>query len=286
MSEALLISDAVLEQIRDALLEMQSIVKTDFTDRDKRREAVRSGGKLDIKLSNLINIVKPLENSKDRINYHEQLRKQRDTDGSVWEFKVSDYTTKLVGFGTTGGIMVVRGDGTTYFYADYRITERKQLHPFDATPANRWSLETGNGEDPHPDIINQERAKLQLGYLTDDELANAVFLHADKNPSMDAVMSGKALMPIVYLTAAKERIRWLSRKLEQSRQLTTALQSPGYVIELGGQYSEEEIADIAEALEMMKKSSHIETGMLYFPPGSPGRPVTVQTEWLKQMKKV
>jgi oligoribonuclease NrnB/cAMP/cGMP phosphodiesterase (DHH superfamily) len=35
---------------------------------------------------------------------------------------------------------------------------------------------------------------------------------------MNDVISGKAKMPIVYLTATKERIRWLSRKLTAALQ--------------------------------------------------------------------
>ena len=65
------------------------------------------------------------------------------------------------------------------------------------TPASKWRK---NGEeDPHGhhDHYNGERARLCKGYLTDDEMANAVYLQ----PS------------IGNLTAAKERIRWISRAL-------------------------------------------------------------------------
>jgi hypothetical protein len=63
------------------------------------------------------------------------------------------------------------------------------------TPSSRWS-EDGS-PDPHGTRYECERAALPLGYLTDDELANIVFI--DPN--------------IVNLTAAKDRIRWLSRAL-------------------------------------------------------------------------
>jgi hypothetical protein len=67
------------------------------------------------------------------------------------------------------------------------------------TIAAKWRE---NGEqDPHGDQYDCEREKLCKGDLTDDELANAVFLCPD----------------IGNLTAAKERIRWLSRKLEQTK---------------------------------------------------------------------
>ncbi|MCW3733619.1 hypothetical protein, partial [Burkholderia cenocepacia] len=62
-----------------------------------------------------------------------------------------------------------------------------------------------------------ERAALTLGTLTDDELANAVFMHGNERPPIQDVIAGTAFMPIVYLTAAKERIRWLSRALETAR---------------------------------------------------------------------
>lgn len=70
------------------------------------------------------------------------------------------------------------------------------------TAAARWR---GEGKpDPHGDRFNGERAALTKGELTDDELANAVFL-CDHRTSFES---------IVWLTAAKERIRWLSRKVE------------------------------------------------------------------------
>lgn len=80
------------------------------------------------------------------------------------------------------------------------------------TPAAHWAA---NGEpDPHGTTYDCERAALALGNLTDDELANAVFLHGDGQPSTADLLSGKALLPSVYLAAAKERIRWLSRQLQ------------------------------------------------------------------------
>lgn len=85
--------------------------------------------------------------------------------------------------------------------------------PASETPSSRWKE---NGEpDPHGTRYDCERAALCMGDLTDDELANAVFLHGDTNPSFSDIASGKAVMPIAYLTAAKDRIRWLSRKLTE-----------------------------------------------------------------------
>lgn len=80
-----------------------------------------------------------------------------------------------------------------------------------STPANRWSEE--GKEDPFKNYNDLERANLTLGDYTDDELANAVFLNGNHTPPFEEILNGTAKMPIVYLTAAKERIRWLSRKL-------------------------------------------------------------------------
>lgn len=81
----------------------------------------------------------------------------------------------------------------------------------DGTPSSRWAA---NGEpDPHGNRYDCERAALAMGDMTDDELANAVFLHGDSEPSIADLASGKAILPIAYLTAAKDRIRWLSRRL-------------------------------------------------------------------------
>lgn len=73
------------------------------------------------------------------------------------------------------------------------------------TPAARWRE---NGKtDPHGTAYDCERSRLCLGDLSDDEIANEVFLH----PS------------ITNLTAAKERIRWLSRRLIETQQPSDSL---------------------------------------------------------------
>lgn len=70
--------------------------------------------------------------------------------------------------------------------------------PAQGTPASRWREK---GEiDPHGTRYDCERASTAGGHLTDDEVANAVFL----DPS------------IQNLTIAKDRIRWLSRKLAEA----------------------------------------------------------------------
>lgn len=63
------------------------------------------------------------------------------------------------------------------------------------TPVANWREE--KQEDPHGTHYDGERAKLAGGQYTDDEVANMVYM----NPG------------IANLTVAKERIRWLSRKL-------------------------------------------------------------------------
>ena len=87
----------------------------------------------------------------------------------------------------------------------------------EATPAARWRAE--GRSDPHGDRYDCERAKLGLGNMTDDELANAVFMHGGDRLDLAAVIRGEP-SPISLLTAAKDRIRWLSRQLEAAKQAT------------------------------------------------------------------
>lgn len=72
------------------------------------------------------------------------------------------------------------------------------------TPAAHWR-EKGE-PDPHGTRYACERAALLYGNLTDDEVANAVYL-CDHRSSFAS---------IGYLTAAKDRIRWLSRALVEA----------------------------------------------------------------------
>jgi len=92
-----------------------------------------------------------------------------------------------------------------------------------STPSSNWSKQ---GEpDYHPDLIDKERGELMMGSYTDDELANAVFMYG--NPSdrekHERLMKGE-IMDIAYLTAGKERIRWLSRHLEKALAANAALE--------------------------------------------------------------
>lgn len=91
------------------------------------------------------------------------------------------------------------------------------------TPGSRWAA---SGEpDPHGTRYDCERAALVMGDLTDDELANAVFMHGNERQTM-ADLVGGATPAIGYLTAAKDRIRWLSRALAAAESLS-AQPSPG-----------------------------------------------------------
>lgn len=83
------------------------------------------------------------------------------------------------------------------------------------TPSARWFQ---NGEpSPFPDLVNQERGSLMLGNLTDFELANEVYMYGDRSDAekQRAILNGE-IISIAYLTAAKERIRWLSTHLESA----------------------------------------------------------------------
>jgi uncharacterized phage infection (PIP) family protein YhgE len=83
------------------------------------------------------------------------------------------------------------------------------------TPSAEWR-EAGQ-DDPHGDRYSCEREALALGHLSDDQLANAVFAHNHRELDLAAVMSGES-SSITLLTAAKQRIRWLSRKLVATEQ--------------------------------------------------------------------
>lgn len=98
-------------------------------------------------------------------------------------------------------------------------TLQDRLIKFEGTPANRRG-DTGE-EDPFANYLDKERADLSMGNLTDDELANYVFMNGNVIPDINDVLAGKAHFPIAILTAAKERIRWLSRKLTAKQTATS-----------------------------------------------------------------
>ncbi len=94
------------------------------------------------------------------------------------------------------------------------------------TPAAAWRV--AGEPDPHANRYDGERSNLVLGSYTDDELANEVFLHDHSSLNIKAILRGEP-SSIVFLTAAKERIRWLSRHLEaaasQRDELLAALEA-------------------------------------------------------------
>ncbi|EBV8434129.1 hypothetical protein AVA65_07755 [Salmonella enterica subsp. enterica serovar Minnesota] len=96
---------------------------------------------------------------------------------------------------------------------------RNITQPETTTPPNRHP----QGNDPFENYLRLQRHELALGGYTDDELANAVYLYGNSTPDIDKVLAGEQKMPIVYLTAGKERIRWLSRQnIHLEQQLTEA----------------------------------------------------------------
>jgi hypothetical protein len=77
------------------------------------------------------------------------------------------------------------------------------------TPSSKW-LAAGE-QDPHGDRYSCERAALAMGGLTDDELANGAFMNYDQPLNLAGIMAGTHSSPIAWMTAVKDRIRWLSR---------------------------------------------------------------------------
>lgn len=93
----------------------------------------------------------------------------------------------------------------------YSATLEGRLMKWEGTPASRHTL---MGEkDPFVNYLDKERADLALGDMTDDALANAIFMNYDVFPPVQDLLSGAGKMPIVYMTGGKERIRWLSRQV-------------------------------------------------------------------------
>lgn len=80
------------------------------------------------------------------------------------------------------------------------------------TPSSKWAA--AGEPDPHGTQYDCERAQLAMGKLTDDELANGAFMNYDVRPTLEQILAGKAHSPIAWMTAVKDRIRWLSRRLE------------------------------------------------------------------------
>ena len=91
------------------------------------------------------------------------------------------------------------------------------------TPGAVWRE---NGEDdPHGDKYSCPRSALPKGNLTDDELANGMFI-CDHRTSLES---------IGWLTAGKERIRWLSRRLAAAERRIAELVKDYRIKDLPGQ---------------------------------------------------
>jgi hypothetical protein len=100
--------------------------------------------------------------------------------------------------------------------AECAHAEQPAANCIESTPAAEWRL---NGEpDPHGSSYDCERAKLCMGKLTDDELANGAYMNYDVRPPIQSIIDGKAFSPIAWMTAVKERIRWLSRRLVEAEE--------------------------------------------------------------------
>lgn len=85
-----------------------------------------------------------------------------------------------------------------------------------STPSSHWRQE--GEEDPHAGRYDCERAELAMGHLSDDELANGAFMNYDAPLNLEGIQAGTHSSPIAWMTAVKDRIRWLSRKLEETEQ--------------------------------------------------------------------
>jgi len=90
-----------------------------------------------------------------------------------------------------------------------------------STPSAQWRK---NGEsDPHGNHYDCERAKLSMGNLSDDEIANGAFMNYDAPLNIQGILAGKHNSPIAWMQAVKDRIRWLSRALFKSEQQRDSL---------------------------------------------------------------
>lgn len=92
--------------------------------------------------------------------------------------------------------------------------------PEKSTPSSMWKM--AGEKDPHGTFYDRERANLTMGNLTDDELANGAFLNYNMPLDVQGILNGTSHSPIAWMTAVKDRIRWLSRSLEKAISEKTA----------------------------------------------------------------
>ena len=103
---------------------------------------------------------------------------------------------------------------TAMIGADDLIAAADALESQAATPSSHWRAE--GAPDPHAGHYDGERAALTMGKLTDDELANGAFMNYDQPLNLAGILAGTHASPIAWMTAVKDRIRWLSRSMEKS----------------------------------------------------------------------
>lgn len=90
------------------------------------------------------------------------------------------------------------------------------------TPGAQWR-EKGEA-DPHGTRYECERAALAMGHMSDDEVANGAFLNYDNFDARKLLARTPGYYPpISWMTAVKDRIRWLSRAFEKERAANAAL---------------------------------------------------------------
>lgn len=101
----------------------------------------------------------------------------------------------------------------------------------DITPPAKW-LVLGK-EDPHSTFYSSNmRNRLAMGDWTDDALANALFLSGDDTHSPHRTLS-RAMSGMAVLTAAKERMRWLSRRVHFLEEAYAEIRPRMYTVKNG-----------------------------------------------------
>ena len=92
------------------------------------------------------------------------------------------------------------------------------------TPSTEWFVK---GEpDPHGmQYVGKRRRHMALGQLTDDQLAHGVFMNYNAPLDIRGIIARTNHSPIAWVSAAKDRIRWLSRMFEKSEGEKAELQA-------------------------------------------------------------
>lgn len=129
-----------------------------------------------------------------------------------------------------------------------------------ATPSSNWFV--AGEQDDFPELVNQDRASLVLGKLTDDELATLVFMQGDISKEEDMRMmlaslksGGEYYSKLAAVTGGKERIRWLSRHLENSllRERIQRTKIWNFVLDEYASRGEDAMLSVCESLGLSKE---------------------------------